>query len=71
MENFRQNPDLRRILGKKAYDAYIKYWSEDYHINKYYQLILEIAERKKIVNSAIHVLQEELQEQMCYENFPY
>ena len=65
MDKFFQNPDLRRVLGDKGYHAYLKYWSENYHINKYYHLIKEVADRKNLTNPAIETLREEVMEQMC------
>ena len=56
MEKFRHNPQLRNGLGNRGYQAYRKYWTEEYHIQCYYQLMKEVAERKKIHNPAIDAL---------------
>jgi len=68
MEKFRLNPDLRRVLGNKGYQAYRKYWSEEYHIKRYYHLIQKVAAHKVVKNPAIDALQDELKEQSCYES---
>ena len=57
MEKFRQNPDLRNKLGEKGYQAYLKYWTEEYHIQKYYRIIKDVAQKKNITHPAIEALQ--------------
>ena len=39
MEKLSENPDLRNELGNKGYQAYLKYWTEYSHIEKYFNLI--------------------------------
>ncbi|MCP4405722.1 MAG: glycosyltransferase family 4 protein [bacterium] len=56
LEKFRLSPRLRDELGNKGYQAYLKYWTEAAHIDRYYQLIKEIAERKKINTPGIKAL---------------
>ncbi len=56
MEKIRLDPNLRDELGEKGYQACIKYWTEDYCIKRYYQLIEEVAARKNITNPAIEAL---------------
>jgi glycosyltransferase involved in cell wall biosynthesis len=53
MEKILQNPSLRDELGYKGYQAYKKYWTEEFHINQYYRLIKEVAEKKMAINPAI------------------
>jgi len=63
MEQLRLNPSLKTELGNNGYNAYQKYWTEEYHINKYYQVIREVAERKHINHPVIDALNRELAEQ--------
>ncbi len=42
IEILAKQPELRNELGEKGYQAYLKYWSEDSHIEKYLSLIKEI-----------------------------
>lgn len=37
---------LRTELGEKGYEAYIKYWNEDAHLDKYLGLIADLQEKK-------------------------
>jgi glycosyltransferase involved in cell wall biosynthesis len=46
MEKLAKNPDLRRTLGDNGYQAYLRYWSEDAHIEKYLNFIQELQEKK-------------------------
>ena len=56
MEKIRLNPNLRQLLGHKGYQAYRNYWSENYHVNRYYQLIREVSVHKNFNNPAIEGL---------------
>lgn len=46
METLVKQPKIRNELGEKGYRAYLKYWSEDSHIDKYLSLINGIQEKK-------------------------
>ena len=50
LEQLRLNQQLRNELGNKGYQAYQKYWTEEYHVPRYYQLIQESAHKKNIKN---------------------
>lgn len=56
MERFRLNPQLRDKLGNNGYQAYRKYWTEAYHIHRYYQLIKDVAQKKQMTNPAFDAL---------------
>ena len=53
MDKLAHNTNLRRELGNKGYHAYLKYWSEDAHIEKYLHYIKELKERRNNLNGAI------------------
>lgn len=57
LEKFRKNPELRNELGEKGYQAYHAYWTEEYHVQKYYRIIKEIARKKNLSVPAIEALQ--------------
>jgi len=42
METLAKSPELRNEIGEKGYQAYLKYWSEESHIDQYLNLIKEI-----------------------------
>ena len=46
LERLRRDDQLRDDLGRKGYRACQKYWAEDYHFDRYFQLIEEISLRK-------------------------
>ena len=46
MDKLAEEPDLRRTLGEKGYQAYLKYWSEDAHIEQYMNFIKEVQKKK-------------------------
>lgn len=62
MEKLRLNPSLRAELGDNGYNAYRKYWTEEYHIHKYYQIIQDIAQQRNMKHPAIDALSRELAE---------
>lgn len=47
MESLIANPALCKELGEKGYQAYKKYWTEESHLEKYFNLIYKIAGNKK------------------------
>lgn len=47
MNTFLTDPALRKKLGEKGYYAFKKYWTEKSHLEKYFNLINEIAEKKR------------------------
>jgi glycosyltransferase involved in cell wall biosynthesis len=49
MEKLAENTDLRNEIGRKGYQAFLQFWSEDSHMEKYLNLIKDI--RKKHRNS--------------------
>ena len=46
MERLRTNPELRRRLGERAYQAYRERWCEEKHVETYFRLLEEVAARK-------------------------
>lgn len=42
MERLAENHSLRNEMGEKGYNAYLKYWNEDAHLERYMNLIEEI-----------------------------
>ena len=46
MTRLQENPTLRNTLGENGYAAYLKLWSEQAHLKKYFELIAGISERK-------------------------
>jgi glycosyltransferase involved in cell wall biosynthesis len=47
MRRLATNPTLRKELGIKGYQAYLKYWSEDSHIRQYFDFIAKTGLRKE------------------------
>lgn len=45
MKKLAEDPDLRNELGNKGFQAYLKYWSEDSHIKKYFNFIEELQKK--------------------------
>jgi glycosyltransferase involved in cell wall biosynthesis len=50
MEKLAKDPDLRNELGNKGYQAYLKYWTEDPHLEQYFRLISDIQNQRKSVS---------------------
>lgn len=46
MARLQQDPELRRRLGENGHDAYVRLWSEGPHLNQYFEIIREIADRR-------------------------
>jgi glycosyltransferase involved in cell wall biosynthesis len=46
MERLRQNPALRRELGERGYQGYVRYWSDEPHLAGYFAAIDEVRERR-------------------------
>jgi glycosyltransferase involved in cell wall biosynthesis len=46
MEKLAWDPDLRRDLGSKGHEAYLKYWNEDAHLAKYLATVDELKLRR-------------------------
>lgn len=59
METFRKLPEIRDEYGRKGYQAYCGHYSEDRHIQQYYQLIMEIADGSPKAAPVMEVLREE------------
>ena len=51
MELLRTDPGLQNELGERGYAAYLKYWTEDHYLEKYFKLISEIEIKKGLVPS--------------------
>ena len=49
MDALANTPNLRDELGAKGYEAYLKFWTEDYHLTTYFDLIHSLKEQKKVV----------------------
>jgi glycosyltransferase involved in cell wall biosynthesis len=47
MDKLAGNSELRRELGENGYRSYLKYWSEEPHLEQYLEIISTIAERKE------------------------
>lgn len=47
MESLMTNPALRKELGENGYHAYKENWTEESYLEKYLNLIFEIAEKKR------------------------
>ncbi len=47
MDILRTKPEQRKRLGEKGYKAYRKYWTEESHLKKYFDLISRISAQKK------------------------
>ncbi len=56
MERCSQDKQLRNELGKRGYLAYRKYWTDESHLEQYFQLIKEVAGKKNKTNPAIDAL---------------
>ncbi|MBA2524651.1 MAG: glycosyltransferase family 4 protein [Pyrinomonadaceae bacterium] len=41
------DPDLRRSLGERAHQAYLRYWTAESHLQRYFELIEGIAAEKR------------------------
>ena len=48
MKKLAADRNLRDELGERGYQAYLKYWSEEPHLNQYLELIENIKERRKV-----------------------
>lgn len=48
IESLAINPVLRKELGANGYSAYKKYWTEESYFEKYFSLIYEIADKKRL-----------------------
>ncbi len=48
LDILRTQPETRRKLGEKGYNAYRKYWTEENCLKIYFDLIHKIAQRKKL-----------------------
>lgn len=46
LEKLAENPALRRELGEKGYEAFLKYWNEDAHLRQYLGLIEQLREKR-------------------------
>ena len=46
MERLRTNPTLRREKGELGYRTYVARWSEEAHLDTYFRLLAETAQRK-------------------------
>jgi len=46
MDKLASDPGLRKRLGMRGYQAYLKYWSEDSHIREYFNLIEELQKKR-------------------------
>ncbi len=54
MDRLASEPDLRNELGLKGYNAYLRYWTEDAHMEQYLGLIQGVREQRE--NAAISPL---------------
>jgi glycosyltransferase involved in cell wall biosynthesis len=45
IERLGRAPEERRALGERGYDAYLRFWSRDAHMTRYYALLAETAQR--------------------------
>jgi glycosyltransferase involved in cell wall biosynthesis len=53
LDALRLDPELRRTLGERAHQAYLKYWTPESHLQHYFELIERIATEKSQLLSAL------------------
>lgn len=55
MKTLADDPFLRNEMGEKGYDAFLKYWNEKAHLEKYLNLVekLQAERREKIANGKL------------------
>ena len=46
--------DLRNEMGERGYQAYIKYWNEEPHLDQYLELIEDIRKRRSVSSNGMH-----------------
>jgi glycosyltransferase involved in cell wall biosynthesis len=46
MDRLLTSPSLRRELGARAYDAYTRNWTAETHVQRYLELVDEVASSK-------------------------
>ncbi|MDE3091055.1 MAG: glycosyltransferase family 4 protein, partial [Chloroflexota bacterium] len=46
MTRLQENPTLRNTLGENGHAAYVKLWSEEAHLKKYFEIIASVGEHK-------------------------
>jgi glycosyltransferase involved in cell wall biosynthesis len=46
MDQLSKNTDVRNELGRKGYEAFLRYWNEESHMRKYLGLIEELKEKR-------------------------
>ena len=49
MDTLVNTPNLRDELGAKGHEAYLKFWTEDYHLDTYFDLIHSIQKHKQVL----------------------
>jgi glycosyltransferase involved in cell wall biosynthesis len=49
MDALVNTPNLRDELGAKGHEAYLKFWTEDYHLDVYFDLIHSLQTHKPVV----------------------
>ncbi len=47
MRTIQTDPDRRRELGERGYESYLKYWSEDAHLDQYLGIVDELLEVRR------------------------
>ena len=48
MKNLAADKDFRNTMGERGYQAYLKYWNEEPHLNQYLELIEDIRKRRSV-----------------------
>lgn len=51
LKTLHENPDLRRELGERGNQGYLKYWTADVHVTRYLSLIEQIGEKKRLLEA--------------------
>jgi glycosyltransferase involved in cell wall biosynthesis len=48
MENLRTRPELRRSLGQRGFEGYMNHYTEEHHLQAYFDLIGELQNQRQL-----------------------
>jgi glycosyltransferase involved in cell wall biosynthesis len=51
LKTLASNPSLREELGRKGYDAFLRFWNEESHMKQYLRLIEELKEKNGVIGA--------------------